>query len=106
MAVLVLVVGVLATAGSVAASVREARRARAVDAAAEQLAARVARWRRAPCAADAGDRTLGAGPWGVGREWWAVRAGGGVGVLADTVRLGAGSIAPRVGVVAVAGCGP
>ena len=106
MAALVLVVGVLATAGSMAASVREAQRARAADAAAELLAARVVAWRRAPCVAESGERVLGAGPWGAGREWWTVRVAGGVGVLADTVRAGARPLAPRVGVVAVAGCGP
>lgn len=101
MAALVLVVGVLATAGSVAGAVRDARRARAVDAAGELIADRVARWRAAPCAGAAGERTVGAA-----RERWQVRAADGVGVLTDTVAMGTDPVAARVGVVAVAGCGP
>jgi Tfp pilus assembly protein PilV len=100
-AALVLVVGVLATAGAVAGSARDARRARVVEAGAAVLAERVSRWRAAPCAAGAGER-VGPG-W---RERWQVSTARGLGVLADTVEAAGGVGEPRVGVVAVAGCGP
>lgn len=100
-AAFVLVVGVLATAGAVAGSARDARRARAVEGAAEVLAARVTTWRAAPCAEAAGEQATPG--W---RERWQVRAAGGLGVLTDTVVATGGALEPRVGVVAVARCGP
>ena len=100
-AAFVLVVGVLATVGMVAGSARDARRARVVEAAAGVLAERVGRWRGAPCVPGVGEQVTA--EW---RERWQVRAADGVGVLADTVVATGGALEPRVGVVAVAGCGP
>ncbi len=101
MAALVLAVGLLGTVGVVAGVARDVGRARAADAAGALLAERVAGWRRAPCAADAGERTVGAL-----RERWRVAVVAEFGVLADTVTSAAGRPEPLVGVVAAAGCGP
>jgi len=100
-AAFVLAVGVLATVGTVAGASRDVGRARAVDAATELLGERVARWQASPCTATGGERVVGAL-----RERWQVDVAGGLAVLADTVTSAAGLSAPRVGVVAVAGCGP
>lgn len=94
-----LVVGVLALLGVVAGAVRDLGRARAADAAGELLGERAAAWRGAPCVAGAGERTVGAL-----RERWRVDVAGGLAVFADSVTSAHGLVAPRVGVVAVAGC--
>jgi Tfp pilus assembly protein PilV len=103
-AALVLSVGVLATVGLVAGATRDAGRARSLEGAAEVAAERVARWRGAPCAEAAGERAVGAL-----RERWRVTVAGGAAVLADTVEVPEGAArggTARVGVVALAGCGP
>ncbi len=101
MAAVVLAVGVLAVVGAVAGATRDVARARAAEAAAELLGARVAAWRAAPCEAAAGERQAGAM-----RERWRVEVAGGVAVLADTVTSAAGAVWPRAGVTAVAWCAP
>lgn len=100
-AAFVLAVGVLATASVVAGASRDVGRARAVDSATELVSERVARWQASPCTVADGERVVGAL-----RERWQVEVVGGLAVLADTVTSAAGLPVPRVGVVAVAGCGP
>lgn len=100
-AAFVLAVGVLATAGTVAGASRDVGRARAVDAATELVSERLVRWQASPCVAAGGERVVG--PL---RERWRVEIAGGLALLADTVTSAAALPTPRVGVVAIAGCGP
>ena len=90
----VLTIGVLAALGVLATATRDARRARARLAGVALLAARMERWRAAPCTPASGEQRAGTLV-----ERWSTTRSGSLATLTDTVTLGA----PASQRVAVAG---
>ncbi len=99
-ALLLLAIGALALVGHTATLTRDERRAAARHHAAALLEQRVVEWEGAPCADDAGARTVD----GLVESWAARRDADSLAILVDSLRAADDPGGVRVGLVAVRGC--